>query len=129
MNSFPDKVSCSKLELNPDGSKSWSQPEIGYLRISEVELLFENRKIPFSHIENAVLNEEKLMLIHKHYSLLIETELESYLFNLGESEYWDQLPFPFQKTEGETHSLTILVRAAIVLLGLMILLKLVKIIL
>jgi len=63
MNSFPDKVSCSKLELKPDGSTSWSQPEIGYLRISKEELLFENRKIPFSNIENAVLNEEKVMLM------------------------------------------------------------------
>ncbi|MDH5354647.1 MAG: hypothetical protein OEY09_09420 [Gammaproteobacteria bacterium] len=51
------------MELKPDGSTSWSQPEIGYLRISKEELLFENRKIPFSNIENAVLNEEKVMLM------------------------------------------------------------------
>jgi hypothetical protein len=126
MNSYPEKVVGSKMELVADGEQSWSTHEIDYLRYNDTELKFSNWTIPYSNINNAILNREKLMFFKKHYSLLIETDFGMFMFNLGESEYWENLPFSFEKTEGETHPVTKITRWAVILLILMIIWEIIK---
>ncbi len=126
MNSYPEKVVGSKMELEADGSQSWSSHEIDYLNYNDTELEFSNWKIPYSNINNAILNCENLMFYKKHYSLLIETDFGMFMFNLGESELWEQLPFSFERTEGETHPMTTTLRWGIILLVLMMIWEIIK---
>lgn len=126
MNSYPEKVVGSKMELGPDGSQSWSTHEIDYLKYNDTELEFSNWIIPYSNINNAILNCESMMFFKKHYSLLIETDFGTFMFNLGESELWEHLPFSFERTEGETHSITIILRWGIILFVLMMIWEIIK---
>jgi hypothetical protein len=126
MNTYPGKVVGSKMEMQEDGSQSWSTCEIGNLRFNDNELEFSNWIIPYSNINKAILNGEKTMSFKKHYSLLVETDFAMFMFNLGDSEYWEHLPFAFQKTEGETLPVTIITRWGIVLFTLMIIWEIIK---
>lgn len=114
MTTYPKKVSCAKLEINPDGSQNWSQPELGFLSIGDHELSFENWTIPYSNIENAILNRHK-SIFTKHYSLLLETKIGSYLFNLDNSEVWENLPFEYERTEGDVLGISGLIKFVIII--------------
>ena len=118
MASYPEQVVGARLEVGPDGSQAWTLPRRGTIAIGECDLSFESWKIPFSAIRNAVLNREGNLLGVPHYSLLIETESGSYLFQLGGSEHWEQLPFPFQKTTGTSFDLSPLVRRLLLIMAL-----------
>ena len=123
MATYPEQVTCAKMEINTDGSQTWTPAKKGFVTIGEGEIKFEPWKIPFSNIKNAILNREKVFFMFSHYSLLIETDFGSFLFSLDKSDVWENLPFPCKKTEGSLINLKELLKPSLII-GLLVILVL-----
>ena len=124
-----DKASCAKLVEDIDGNKSWTTPESGKMLLNENNLKYEGNTIPYTSINNAILNREKIPFSQSHYSLLIETAHDSYLFNFDSPELWDAPPFNLQKTEGGLIDIKSLLKPSMYLVALMVIVLLLDLIL
>ena len=121
MTNIQEKVRCAKLDLSADGAKIWTKLGDVDLIIDEMEIKFEDWVIPVKNIENAILNKERHLFFFNHYSLLLETNIGSYLFNLNRSDVWERLPFEVKRTYGESFEFSSMYRTSFVLIALVLL--------